>query len=229
MAIVVNDMTRAYERVMQSGRFRPISRDGPVRLPDSSGGGAAFKFRDRDGHPLELLSFADGRAPQEWRDANGNGPFLGIDHTALAIGDTAGVTRFLTSVFGLSLGAVTENQGPEQNDLDDVDDVHVSVTRVASNLPAPRLELLQYHRGTRRPIPTELASNDIAAHHSVVAVASLDATIAALDRYGMPVADDDIVVLQDGTRAVLVGGPERHRFLVEEAGDGRGAPSRKQQ
>ena len=57
MSIIVTDMTRAYQRVMANPRFRPISRDGPVRLPDSSGGVTAFKFRDRDGHPLELLAF----------------------------------------------------------------------------------------------------------------------------------------------------------------------------
>ena len=57
MAIVVNDMTDAYQLVMANPRFRPVSRDGPVRLPDNSGGVTAFKFRDHDGHPLELLAF----------------------------------------------------------------------------------------------------------------------------------------------------------------------------
>ena len=63
MAIVVNDMRHAYQRVMANRRFRPISRDGPVRLPDTSGGVTAFKFRDHDGHPLELLAFPEGHAP----------------------------------------------------------------------------------------------------------------------------------------------------------------------
>ena len=54
MAIIVNDMTRAHQRVMANRRFRPISRHGPVRLPDSSGGVTAFKFRDRDGHPHSI-------------------------------------------------------------------------------------------------------------------------------------------------------------------------------
>src|SRR6516165_4406891 len=38
MAIVVNDMVDAHRRVMTNRRFRPITRGGPVRLPDSSGG-----------------------------------------------------------------------------------------------------------------------------------------------------------------------------------------------
>ena len=151
MAIVVNDMTDAYQQVMANRQFRPISRDGPVRLPDSSGGVTAFKFRDRDGHPLELLAFPEGRVPAGWRDANGTGPFLGVDHTAIAVSHSASSARFFGSVFGFSVGTSTENCGPEQAALEDVEGVHVSVTRLAPELPAPRLELLRYHVGARRP------------------------------------------------------------------------------
>ena len=131
MAIVVNDMTDAYQRVMANRRFRPISRNGPVRLPDSSGGVTAFKFRDHDGHPLELLAFPEGRVPGEWRNANGPGSFLGVDHTAIAVSDSASSAEFFGSVFGFSVGTRTENCGPEQAALDDVDEVQVSVTRLA--------------------------------------------------------------------------------------------------
>jgi len=82
-------------------------------------------------------------------------------------------TRFFGSVFGFTVGARTENRGLEQADLDDVDDVRVSVTRLAPDLPAPRLELLRYHAGPRRPIPRDTASNDIVATHCVIRVASL--------------------------------------------------------
>jgi catechol 2,3-dioxygenase-like lactoylglutathione lyase family enzyme len=216
MAIVVNDMRHAYQRVMANRRFRPISRDGPVRLPDTSGGVTAFKFRDHDGHPLELLAFPEGHAPGQRRAVNGTGTFLGVDHTAIAVSDPARSGRFFRSVFGFSTGTRTENRGPEQADLDDVDDVHVSVTRLAPELPAPRMELLHYRVGTRRPIPHDIASNDIVATHSVVRVASLDATVAALARRGTPLAEDDLMILHGGIRAALVSGPDRHRFLAEE-------------
>jgi catechol 2,3-dioxygenase-like lactoylglutathione lyase family enzyme len=216
MAIVVNDMACAHQRVMTNRGFRPISRDGPVRLPESSGGVTAFKFRDHDGHPLELLAFPDGQVPGEWRKANGTGPFLGVDHTAIAVSDPASSTRFFRSVFGFSVGTRTENRGPEQAALDDVDDVHVSVTRLAVDLPAPRLELLNYHVGTRRPIPRDTASNDIVATHCAIRVGSLSATAAALARRGTPLADHDLMILHGGIRAALVSGPDGHRFLVEE-------------
>ena len=216
MAIVVNDMRHAYRLVMANRRFRPISRDGPVRLPDNSGGVTAFKFRDHDGHPLELLAFPEGHVPRQWRAVNGTGPFLGIDHTAIAISDSARSAGFFGSVFGFSTGTRTENRGPEQADLDDVEHVHVSVTRLAPDLPAPRLELLHYDVGTRRPIPYDTASNDIVATHSAVRVASLDATAAALARRGTPLADGDLMILHGGIRAALVSGPDGHRFLAEE-------------
>jgi catechol 2,3-dioxygenase-like lactoylglutathione lyase family enzyme len=216
MAIVVNDMRRAYQLVMANRRFRPISRDGPVRLPDNSGGVTAFKFRDHDGHPLELLAFPEGHVPAQCRRVNGTGSFLGVDHTAIAVSDPASSARFFGSVFGFSTGNRTENRGPEQAELDDVDDVHVSVTRLAPDLPAPRMELLNYHVGTRRPIPPDTASNDIVATHSVVRVTSLDATAAALAHHGTPLAGHDVMTLRGGMRAALVAGPDGHRFLVEE-------------
>ena len=216
MAIVVTDMRRAYLRVMANRRFRPISRNGPVRLPDDSGGVMAFKFRDQDGHPLELLAFPEGDVPGSWRTGNGSGSFVGVDHTAIAVSDSARSARFFGSVFGFRAAGRTENRGPEQADLDDVDDVHVSVTRLSADLPAPRMELLDYHVGTRRPIPHDIASNDIVATHSVVRVASLDATAAALARCGTPLARDDLMILHGGIRAALVTGPDGHRFLAEE-------------
>jgi catechol 2,3-dioxygenase-like lactoylglutathione lyase family enzyme len=217
VAIIVNDMASAYQQVMANRRFRPISRGDPVRLPDSSGGVTAFKFRDHDGHPLELLAFPEGRVPGEWRTANGTGPFLGVDHTAIAISDTARSARFFGSVFGFSVGTRTENRGPEQDALDNVADVRVSVTHVAPDLPAPRLELLHYHVGTRRVIPPDTASNDITATHCVVRVASLDAAAAALASHGTLMVEDDMMTLRGGVHAVLITGPDGHRFLVEQA------------
>ncbi len=216
MAIVVSDMTAAHQRVMAQPRFRPVSRAGPVRLPEESGGVMAFKFRDHDGHPLELIAFPEARGPSEWHNADSTGSFLGIDHTAIGISDSRISTRFFRSVFGFRAGPSTENRGPEQAQLDDVDEVQVSVTQLAKDLPAPRMELLQYHVGTRRPIPRDTASNDIAATHSVVQVTSLDATADALARCGAPLSSGDLMTLDGDIPAALVSGPDGHRFLVEE-------------
>jgi catechol 2,3-dioxygenase-like lactoylglutathione lyase family enzyme len=216
LAIVVTDMARAYERVMANPRFRPISRRGPVRLPRASGGVIAFKFRDVDGHPLELLAFPQGQVPDAWRHADGTDLFLGVDHTAIAVGDPGISAEFFRSVFGFSVGMRTENRGPEQADLDDLDGAHVGVTRLVLDCPGPQLELLHYHVGTRQPIPHDTASNDIAATYSVVQVGSLGLTAEALARRGRPLTEHDRMILSGGIPAALISGPDGHRFLVEE-------------
>jgi hypothetical protein len=62
-AIVVSDMTAAYRNLQTLRSWIAISTDGPQILPPSSGGVTAFKFRDPDGHPLEMLAFAPGATP----------------------------------------------------------------------------------------------------------------------------------------------------------------------
>ena len=64
LAIVVNDMDLAYAHLSSHAGWRPISEGGPQLLPPSNGAVRAFKFRDPDGHPLELIWFppAQGRA-----------------------------------------------------------------------------------------------------------------------------------------------------------------------
>lgn len=218
IAIVVSDMTDAHQRIVSQPRFRTISRAGPVRLPAESGGATAYKFRDHDGHPLELIAFPEASGPSEWRDRQRIGPFLGVDHTAIGISDSGISTTFFRAVFGFSAGRRTENRGPEQAELDDVDDVRVSVTALGTDMPAPRMELLDYHVGTRRPLAPDTTSNDIVATLSVVHVASLEATADALARCGAPLSGNDFMTLRGGTAAAMASGPDGHRFLVEERG-----------
>ena len=51
LALVVTDMADAYGRLHDGA---PISLGGPQRLPASSGGVQAFKFRDPDGHLQQI-------------------------------------------------------------------------------------------------------------------------------------------------------------------------------
>ena len=58
-AIVARDLDAAWRRLMA---FQPVSITigGPQRLPERAGSVAAFKFRDPDGHSLELIAFPVG-------------------------------------------------------------------------------------------------------------------------------------------------------------------------
>ena len=67
-AIVVSDMAAAYAALRAVSGWTPISTDGPQVLPPSSGGVTAYKFRDPEGHPLELLAYPAGTVPAHWAD-----------------------------------------------------------------------------------------------------------------------------------------------------------------
>jgi catechol 2,3-dioxygenase-like lactoylglutathione lyase family enzyme len=148
LALVVTDMAAAYSRLRNAAS---ITRYGPQLLPKSAGGVSAFKFRDPDGHPLELLQFPSGDRKIS----------PGIDHSAISVADASASTVFYESL-GLTRGHATLNHGPEQARLDDLQGVEVDVVPMLPDIATPHLELLGYRmpRGQAGP---SLRPNDIAA------------------------------------------------------------------
>ena len=215
LAIVVADIDAAHARVCDAGRVMPITEGGPVRLPCASGGVRAFKFRDADGHPLELLEFRPEATPAAWRRRADPGVFLGIDHTALAVADTRRSIGFFRSLFGLMPAMQTENMGAEQSQLDAVAGARVVVSSLDPAEETPHLELLGYETGRRRPI-TMAASNDIASTHVVLQTPDLDQTTRALAAAGTRFVSPGICTVGGGSRAVMILDPDGHRFIVEE-------------
>ena len=215
LAIIVSDIDAAQAQVREAARIMPITVGGPIRLPCASGGARAFKFRDEDGHPLELLEFHPEATPEAWRPGSHPGVFLGIDHTALAVADTSRSIDFFRSFFGLAPAAQMENAGGEQARLDAVADARVIVTGLNPVSPIPHLELLGYETGRRQPI-SMAASNDIAATHVVLQTPNLDLMVEALSAAAARFVSPGICTLSDGTRAIMVLDPDGHRFVVEE-------------
>ena len=154
-ALVTDDALAAWRLALDAGAS-PISRDGPVRLPQSASGVTAVKVRDPDGHPLELLQFPAGANPS-W---SGNG-VMGIDHSAISVSDIAASRRFYAE-HGLSEAKASLNHGPTQVALDGLDDARVDVVPINPPTAPPHLELLGYRTPTGRP-HAPLAMNDIAA------------------------------------------------------------------
>jgi catechol 2,3-dioxygenase-like lactoylglutathione lyase family enzyme len=160
-AIVAADMDAAYRRLSAAGDWRAISSDGPQRLPESSGGVTAFKFRDPEGHPLELLSFPAGKAPPRWRVDATDEPCLGIDHSAISVADAKRSIAFYEGL-GLAVSARSLNRGPEQEALDGASEHPVEVIALAPPRAAPHVELLCYRTGAGER-NAGVNSNDIAA------------------------------------------------------------------
>ena len=146
-AIVTPDIAAAYDTLRGVAGWRPISADGPVRLPAASGGATAFKFRDPEGHPLELIQLAGDRGPAR------------IDHTAIVVADTAASLAFYGR-HGLARQGGSLNQGAEQAALDGLDAPVVEVTRLGDAAGILRLELLCYRTAAATP---PVAINDVAA------------------------------------------------------------------
>ena len=169
VALVTSDAARAFERARGCGA-KLISRAGVVTLPPSAGGIMAVKFRDPEGHPLELIQFPKGSSAL-W---SGEG-ILGIDHSAISIADVETTQAFFVER-GLRVGAATLNHGPTQDALDALERVEVDVVPMLPREECPHLELLRYRmpRGRARSSP---AANDIAATR-IVWRADIDALIS---------------------------------------------------
>jgi catechol 2,3-dioxygenase-like lactoylglutathione lyase family enzyme len=160
-AVIVADIRLAYRRLVSVGGWTAISTDGPQQLPASSGGVTAFKFRDPDGHPLELLAFPDGQMPPHWNARFGGDLFLGIDHSAISVADTAVSIAFYEGL-GLRVAARSLNTGLEQEQLDAVNHAQVEVTALLPERTTPHVELLCY-RSVPRGENIIVRSNDVAA------------------------------------------------------------------
>ena len=165
-AIVVADMSRACAQLARTSGWTAISRSGPQRLPAASGGVTAYKFRDPEGHPLELLSFAPGQAPPAWRNPPPEVLHLGLDHSAISVADTERSIAFYAAL-GFTVSARSLNLGPEQARLDDVLAPQVEVTALSLPHGGPHLELLCY-RGVAHAESTQRRNNDIATTRMVL-------------------------------------------------------------
>ncbi len=173
-AIVVSDMAAAMAQLQGTSGWTPITRGGSQQLPASSGGVTAFKFRDPEGHPLELLAFPSDRTPKHWQGVSSESAFLGIDHSAISVRDTARSVAYYAAL-GLDVSTRSINDDPAQVRLDHLDHPVVDVTAMSARESTPHLELLCYRDGGNHR-PLQLQPNDVAATCLVFGVASLTAT-----------------------------------------------------
>jgi catechol 2,3-dioxygenase-like lactoylglutathione lyase family enzyme len=153
IAIVTHDIAAAATRALAAGG-QAISQNGPQRLPKSSGGMKAFKFRDIDNHPLEFLELRDHAA--------------GYDHSAISVSNVAHSAAFYAAL-GFAQAGRQVNRGPEQDRLDGLADVAVDIVTLKAGPTPPHLELLGYQNPRGRARKTEL--NDIAADRLVISAA----------------------------------------------------------
>ena len=217
IAVIVSDMDHAYAWLRAN--HVEYASPAPQRLPDwnpRSGGIRAFYFKDPDGHPLEILQFPEGKGDPRWH-GQGDRLFLGIDHTAIVVGDTEASLRFYRDLLGLRVVGESENWGPEQERLNNVSGARLRITTLRASA-GPGVELLEYltPRGGRAA-PADGRANDLAHWHTTMAVQDAGAAFALRSRAELvspePARLGELVL---GFRAGLLAlDPDRHavRFV----------------
>jgi len=212
VAIVTNNMTGAYRQLTRNANV-PISRGGPQRLPPSSGAVAAYKFRDPDGHPLELIHFPEGMGDPGWQCPSADST-LGIDHSALSVSDAERSLAFYARL-GLVESSRQLNSGLEQDLLDGLSKVVVDVIGLTPGAgQTPHVELLCYRTPHGRSDEPSRRSHDIADSRLIFQVQDLAGLIRTLNATGSTASP--VVDLASKARAALVRDPDGHAIVLLE-------------
>ena len=217
-AVVVSDMTRAFEQV---SRF-PIQSisSAPQTIPEwntAAAGIKAYKFKDPDGHPLELLWFPPDKGRPKWQRADGK-LFLGIDHSAIGVSSTKRSISFYSDLIGLSVDGGGVNTGVTQEQLDNAFGAVVRITGLRpESSESPGLEFLQYITPSGgRPAPINLRPNDLVLTRTVVEVDDLDGLLIKLDGGGVTFISPQVVPVtgEPWSKGLMVKDPDGHAVLL---------------
>ena len=220
IAIIVSDMDKAY-KLLRQYKFEHAS-SGPQRLPDwnkNAGGIWAFYFKDPDGHPVEILQFPADKGPEKWHRPSDK-LFLGIDHTAIVVGNTDTSLKFYRDLLGMRVAGESENYGTEQEHLNNVFGARLRITALRAS-SGPGIELLEYQSPRDgKPFPSDEKSNDL-VHRQTILVAQ-DADAASQNLVGAKVnfVSSGVVVNQNNelgfSKALVVRDPDGHPIEVEQ-------------
>jgi catechol 2,3-dioxygenase-like lactoylglutathione lyase family enzyme len=160
IAIIVSDMDSAYQVLRQNKVVHAST--GPQTLPEwnkNAAGIKVFYFRDPDGHYLEILSFPPDKGSAKWHRTDRL--FLGIDHTAIVVGDTDASLKFYRDLLGFRVVGGSENYGAEQERLNNVFGAHLQITTMRA-AAGPAIEFLEYLAPRDgRPVPSDTRANDL--------------------------------------------------------------------
>jgi catechol 2,3-dioxygenase-like lactoylglutathione lyase family enzyme len=220
IAIVVNDMDQAYQHLRQY-KVQHAST-APQRLPDSNKAAAgirAFYFKDPDGHNLELIYFPSSKGDPKWQQPTKQ-LFLGIDHTAIVVSNTAASLKFYRDLLGLQVAGESMNTGIEQEHLNNVQGARLHITGLRS--PAgPGIEFLAYlEPKDGRLMPADAKANDLLHWQTTLVVKDLMAIADRLRLNQATFISPDIVALPGQPlgfkKGLLVRDPDGHPLRLVE-------------
>ncbi|MBM5799525.1 MAG: VOC family protein [Cyanobacteria bacterium K_DeepCast_35m_m2_023] len=236
VCLVARDLDQALARLepaLRSGQATAIS-SAPQTLPASNRAAAgirAYKFRDPEGHNLELLQFPPDKGDARWHRHSTTGsyepggsqtPLLGIDHSAISVSVSEVSCRFYDTVLGLRLGGDGINNGPTQDGLDGLSNTEVRITshRCPAGAGIECLNYLPPNQG--HPMPQDLAPQDLAYWQIRLQVDDLATIVDQIETFGGQLLSPGIVPLGEqatligGRRALQVADPDGHRLQLIE-------------
>ncbi len=216
LAIIVSDMDRAYAH-LQSFPLDPIST-APQTIPPGNKEAAyvqAFKFRDPDRHPLELIWFPTGKGQQKWHQKSDR-LFLGIDHTAIAIANTEQSLPFYRDLLGMQVEGGSFNWRETQARMDDLPNAKVQITALRPHQGGLGIELLDYIQPANgRPIPSDLNRDDVAYVQVELVVEDLKQVVSQLQQSNIPIVSTPISELGDrAQQSCLIKDPTGHAIAL---------------
>jgi catechol 2,3-dioxygenase-like lactoylglutathione lyase family enzyme len=217
-AIVVRDMDQAWAhlRHYHVRQISPRPQTIPISNPTAAGI-KAIKFRDPDGHNLELLWFPDGKGHPTWHKP-GDALFLGIDHTAMTVRSTEHSMTFYRDLLGMTVAAGTVNMGTEQQHLDSLPGARARVTGINPVMGPPGLEFLEYELpAAGRPMPADSHPTDLWHWQTTLVVPDAEAAAALVQGMGQFVSSG-VVTLPDKalgfTQGLQVRDPDGHVMQI---------------
>jgi len=219
IAIIVSDIDKAYAQ-LRSHKVRHAST-GPQTLPPyikAAAGIKAFYFKDFDNHVLEILSFPIDKGAK-WHDFAKTGKlFLGIDHTAIVVGDSDASLKFYRDKLGLTVAGTSDNYGPEQEQLNNVFGARLHITGLRTTQDGIAVEFLEYVAPTDgRPFPRDTRSSDLWHWETSFAANDIGKVFAS---YKAEYISSGIVAFGEATlgfrKAAMIRDPDGHAVRMIE-------------
>jgi len=166
-----------------------------------------------------VIFFPPGKGDRRWQ-APSTALFLGIDHTAIGVGDTARSLRFYRDALGFRVAGQSDNYGPEQEHLNSVFGAHLRITALRAPV-GPGIEFLEYLTPRDgRPAPSDLRANDLSHWQTILKPSRVEAAVRGAIAAGGTQTSAAIVELADPVlktrRAVLARDPDGHGLLFAQ-------------